>query len=266
MSNKSLSDRMKRYEASYGILIPPRTYTIVRVDGKNFSKFTKRMNKPFDDQFSESMDYAAIELCKYFNPKFAYVQSDEISLVFTDIENIDSEMIFDGKVQKICSLTAAKAATSFNKRMLMFDAANTEDASDFIQALMNGENIYDTVFDSRVFIIPDFREVSNYFVWRQQDCTRNSISMAADAVVGKGSSRGMNGSQKQDAMMEKGVNWNEYAVKYKRGVIISKQPIRVENENAPNRFVMRNKWVIDDATPIFTQKPEYLHDLIPIIQ
>jgi tRNA(His) 5'-end guanylyltransferase len=36
-------------------------------------------------------------------------------------------------------------------------------------------------FDSRVFIIPDITEVYNYFTWRQQDCTRNSISMAASA-------------------------------------------------------------------------------------
>ncbi len=117
---KSAADRFKRYEASYSILIPPRTYTVVRVDGKGFSKFTKRMNKPFDDNFTEAMNYAAIEMCKYFNPDFAYTQSDEISLVFTDF-NLEAEQMFDGKIQKLCSLTASKAATCFNKKMLMQD-------------------------------------------------------------------------------------------------------------------------------------------------
>jgi tRNA(His) 5'-end guanylyltransferase len=30
-----------------------------------------------------------IELCKQFNPKMAYTQSDEISLIFTNIDNIN---------------------------------------------------------------------------------------------------------------------------------------------------------------------------------
>ena len=56
---KNLSDRMKHYEACYSTMIPPRTYTVVRVDGKGFSKFTKKINKPFDDDFSESMQFAS---------------------------------------------------------------------------------------------------------------------------------------------------------------------------------------------------------------
>jgi hypothetical protein len=55
-------------------------------------------------------------------------------------------------------------------------------------------------------------------------------------------------------------------VKYKRGVVIAKQPVRVEAPKAPEGFVMRNKWVVDANTPIFTQEPEYLHNLIPIIE
>lgn len=32
------------------------------------------------------------------------------------------------------------------------------------------------LFDSRTFSVPDKTEVENYFIWRQQDTVRNSIS------------------------------------------------------------------------------------------
>jgi tRNA(His) 5'-end guanylyltransferase len=37
-----------------------------------------------------------------------YTQSDEISLIFTNIDNINSDLIYDGKIQKIASITAGK--------------------------------------------------------------------------------------------------------------------------------------------------------------
>lgn len=269
---KSAADRFKRYEASYSVLIPPRTYTIVRVDGKGFSKFTKKMVKPFDNKFSESMNYAALEMCKYFNPDFAYTQSDEISLVFTDF-GIEAQQMFDGKVQKLCSLTASKAAVSFNKKMLILDAEENDiDMGDFMMSIINGKAIYETIFDSRVFIIPDFREVGNYFVHRQQDATRNSISMAASALYSHKALDGKSGSEKQDMMMDKGVNWNDYSVQQKRGVIIRKFDVEVPISNGqalntiePDATVIRKRWLVDYDTPIFTQDREYLNSLIKTI-
>jgi tRNA(His) 5'-end guanylyltransferase len=37
-------------------------------------------------------------------------------------------------------------------------------------------------FDARVFQIPQKVEVENYFIWRQQDATRNSISSVAQSM------------------------------------------------------------------------------------
>jgi len=258
---KKLSSRMKHYEACYSTMIPPRTYTIVRVDGRGFSKFTKKMNKPFDEQFSEAMNFAAIEMCKKFNPAFAYTQSDEITLVFTDFGE-NQEAIFKGKVQKICSLTAARATASFNKKMLMSSALKTltlNDIDNFFNGIGNGEGIYDVEFDSRVYVIPDIKEVANCLVWRQQDATRNSISMAADALYSHKELMGRSSSVKQEMMFDKGVNWNNYAVKYKRGVVIKK--IEFEGPNG----AIRKKWEVDNGTPIFTQDWVYLYDLIPSV-
>lgn len=254
---KAAFDRFKRYEASYDFRLPPRTYTIVRLDGRGFSKFTKDMRKPFDNTFSDSMDFAAIKLCEKFNPKFAYTQSDEISLLFTDFENIEAEQIFDGKVQKLCSLTAGLASVKFNQYLMSKNLLNGR-LMLFEEDILNfntGE------FDARVFIIPDFREVSNYFVHRQQDCTRNSISMAADEVCGKGATKGKCGADKQEMMFQKGVNWNDYKTKYKRGTVITKEIYTKDTSNGP---VTRSKWVSVE-TPIFTQEKDFLYNMIPVI-
>lgn len=259
-----LGSRMKAYEACYDARIPARTYVIIRMDGKGFSKYTQMFEKPFDDNLSNVMDSATVELCKFLNPKFAYTQSDEISLMFTDIENIESELIFDGKVQKLCSISASKVTQAFNKKMLQFLAINMPQ-QDFMSKVMSGDMPeIDAVFDSRVFIIPDFREVSNYFIWRQQDCTRNSVSMAAHALLGHSATENKSSNEKQEMMFqEKGVNWNDYKPKFKRGSIIKRYSYEIDGPN--DTTTTRSKW-IPVETPIFTAEKEFLYNLIPTIE
>lgn len=263
--SKTLEERMKGYEACYSFKIPERTYTIVRLDGKKFSKYTKMFDKPFDNILSNVMDVATIELCKEFHPKFAYTQSDEISLFFTDIENIESEMIYDGKVQKLCSILSSHLTAAFNSTMLKMMATFKYTPEEIYKKITSGDFAeINATFDARVFIIPDFREVSNYFIWRQQDCTRNSVSMAASANFSHNMLEGKSSEQKQEMLFqEKGINWNDYQPKYKRGVVIKKQSIWVDGQNGEP--VQRNKWLPDYNTPVFTQEKEYLHNLIPVI-
>jgi tRNA(His) 5'-end guanylyltransferase len=264
--NTSFGDRMKEYESCYNFKIPNRSYVIIRLDGKGFSKYTTMFDKPFDDILSNVMDAATIELCKYLNPLFAYTQSDEISLVFSTIENIDADLPFDGKVQKLCSISASKVTAAFNKTMLRMLAAFKPEEFNLMEKIISGEfPELDAVFDSRVFVIPDFREVSNYFIWRQQDCTRNSISMAAHALLGHSATMNKSSDEKQEMLFkEKGVNWSDYKVKYKRGVVVKKQTIWVDGQNGEP--IQRSKWLPDYDIPIFTQEREYLYNLIPVIK
>ena len=262
--DKTLSDRMKEYEGCYGYKVPNRSYVIVRLDGVGFSKYTKQFEKPFDDTLSNTMDFATMELCKQFNPKMAYTQSDEISLIFTNLDNINSELIYDGKVQKICSITAARATEAFNSFMLRFLATFRYTPEELVKQITTGTvKELGAIFDARVFVIPDITEVYNYFVWRQQDCTRNSVSMAASANFSHKLLEGKSGSDKQEMLFtEKGINWNDYKPKYKRGVVVKKQAIWVEGENG--ELVQRNKWIPDYDTPEFSKDREYLQNLIPV--
>ena len=231
--------------------VPRRSYIIVRVDGRKFSNYTKKLNKPFDDDLKDAMVATAIELCKEFHPKMAYYQSDEITLVFTDFDTIDTQQIYDGEIQKIVSVTASCATAAFNRARLI---QIIETAGLFVDKYIIPKP---AMFDSRVFCIPDYEEVINSLIWRQKDATRNSISMAAHALLGHSKCLNLSGEQKQELMFqEAGVNWNDYAPVYKRGTVIAKVEQPLENG------AIRNVWKAVE-TPIFTQDREFLYKLIP---
>lgn len=162
----SLGDRMKsHYENRTKYKLPRRTYTIIRLDGKAFHTYTKKLQKPFDTAFMEDMAWTALHLCENIQGcKMGYTQSDEISLLLTDFDKLTTDAWFDNSIQKIVSVSASMATGYFNRR-------REHDKWDDKQSL--------AYFDSRTFTIPTAVEVENYFIWRQKDATRNSISMVA---------------------------------------------------------------------------------------
>ena len=82
----ALGARMKEnYELRARPLLPRRTYTVVRLDGKNFHSYTRHLERPFDVQLVVDMAETAQFLCQQVQGvRLAYVQSDEISLILTD--------------------------------------------------------------------------------------------------------------------------------------------------------------------------------------
>jgi tRNA(His) guanylyltransferase len=82
--NTDLGNRMKRHElASFGLL-PRRTYTIIRVDGRAFHSYLRDDEKPFDMDFIEAMQKTAAAMCREMaGTVLAYGQSDEISFLLT---------------------------------------------------------------------------------------------------------------------------------------------------------------------------------------
>lgn len=107
-------------------------------------------------------------------------------------------------------------------------------------------------FDSRVFILPE-DEVVNYFLWRQQDATRNSISMVAQANFNHKELQNLNTVQMQDKLvLEKNINWNNIETWKKRGLCVTRE------KNVKEKGV-RNHWYIDKEIPVFSKDREYIH-------
>jgi tRNA(His) guanylyltransferase len=266
----SLGDRMKRYESVSRYTLPRRTYTLIRVDGRAFHTFTKGLIRPYDSNLMDAMDTAAIRLCEEVaGAKFAFVQSDEISLLATDFTDIKTEPWFDGVVQKCASITASIVTAAFNYEIAKQYFSRLHDSNDpaLPHHLLSKKTPVAT-FDSRVFQVPDFVEVENYFVWRQKDAIRNSVSMLAQHYASHKQLHGKNQSAQHEVIHAAGDNWANHPNGFKNGRVIRKSGVQewgkeLGQQPSPENFKVGN-WFVDDNTPVFTQNREYLRSLVPI--
>jgi tRNA(His) 5'-end guanylyltransferase len=241
----SLGNRMKQYEEVNLHYLTRRMPLIIRVDGKAFHGFTKRsgFQKPFDEDFAMAMvDTGKGLLEEIQGSKLAYIQSDEISILATDYENIDTQTWFEKNLQKIVSISASIATICFNKCFIFLN--------------LKAPEISDCgLFDSRAFVLPK-EEVCNYFIWRQNDCTRNSIQGLGQANFSHKEMSGLNNEQVQEKLFkEKGINWNNIDIWKKRGICLYKEQVA---KTVDGYDVVRTEIIEDRGIPIFTQDRNYI--------
>ncbi len=204
---------------------------MVRLDGRAFHTLTKKLDRPYDPDFKNLM----LESAKYLvdnimGCKMAYVQSDEISLLLVDYDKLETEPWFDNVVQKIVSISTSLVTAKFNS-MLNDSTIFPEDK----RADMKPEF---GLFDCRVWNLPR-EEVCNYFVWRQQDATRNSIQGLGQKEFGHKRMHGKSTSMVQDMLMlEKQINWNDVETYFKRGgCVIRVMDVDRREVKAPTKYV-----------------------------
>jgi tRNA(His) 5'-end guanylyltransferase len=263
-----LGDRMKDfYEDRTRYKLARRTNTIIRIDGKAFHTYTKGLQRPFDQGLMEDMNKTTEYLCQNIQgAKFGYVQSDEISILITDYDDIDTHAWFDANLQKMASIAASLATAEFNRLRLIRKMNTTVATAGSIL-----EQFKHAMFDARVFQIPYQEEVINYFLWRQQDATRNSISSVAQSLYSAKELHGKKTSDMQEMIFQKGINWNDFTTREKRGSIIRRvehvyarrdEPI-MDGKTRVIEAYKRKKWEADPNTPIISQDKDYLRWFFP---
>ena len=239
MDKTSIGNRMKEYERVTKNKLTRRTPVIIRLDGKAFHSWTRVLpyldesleTSPFSEMMHECMATTAFALVSNIqNATMTYTQSDEISILLNDWKGLKTDQWFDGNIQKMVSISASMATAYFNECMQAHnDAALEIDKQDLAPAF----------FDARVFNIPK-EEVANYFVWRQQDATRNSINMLGQSYFSHKQLQYKNTDQVQEMLFsEHDINWNNIPTWQKRGYC-----------STPIGF--------DDDIPIFTQDRDYI--------
>ena len=268
MSNKkdSLGDRMKEnYENRAKTYLVRRMPVIIRLDGKAFHTFTKGLKKPYDEIFHNTMNETMKYLCENIQGcKLGYTQSDEITLVLTDYDTLTTDGWFDYAVQKMCSVSASMATMVFNAvfseqyHNAMF-AEEDPTINPYFDVLFKKLNT--AMFDSRCFNIPE-DEVTNCFIWRQQDATRNAIQMLGQCNFSHKELHGKSCSDIQDMLMlQKGINFNDMPTEFKRGVCCVKEEyaaVDLSTYSGSIEPITRTRWVLDKEPPIFTQDREYV--------
>ena len=253
----SLGDRMKGYENVTRTKLVRRMPVIIRIDGKAFHTFTKGFDKPFDSLLMDAMNRTMKYLCENIQGcMLGYTQSDEISLLLVDYQTLTTDSWFDDTVQKMCSISASMATLVFNKAWKevvdewgektfgssWFEGGTNEPIDELLKKKADTYcSKYDrALFDSRVFNVPK-EDVANYFVWRQQDATRNSIQSAGQACF----------SHRE--LMNKTCNMIQDMLFIEKGINVC---------SAVQEVVRRQKWQLDTGIPIFTQEPNYINGLV----
>jgi len=249
MNKISLGQRMKLCEEATDFVIAPRFPIIGRIDGKAFHTLTRRLKckKPFDERLSNIM----AESAKFLSAQvqgclLSYTQSDEISFIIRTDQNRDSQPWFGNRIQKMVSVATSAVTSMFNR------------------FLVSGEPA--ALFDCRIWYMPNMIEVQNYFVWRQRDCVKNSITSAAHYEVARALDENgvpigrkktdqllhkLNQDGRQEILFQKAkINWNDYPDKFKRGQVIFRKEVEVDTNYGP---VLRNKWIVEPA-PHFTNE------------
>lgn len=190
-----IATRMKSYENDERL---PKGAVIIRVDGRSFHTWTKRVGaeKPFDGFVSAAMRFATHKVAEQMQGfKLAYTQSDESTFL---ISNLGEKEVawFDYKPQKIASVTASMFTEAFNAEFKLY-------ASVFDRFYVPA------YFDARAFSIP-VHDAANNFVWRQQDWNRNSVQMLGHHYYSHKQMQGLKVDEvKTKLIVEHHVDWNQ---------------------------------------------------------
>lgn len=248
--NDALGDRMKMYEmAEAGRRFMPLLPILARIDGRCFSSFTADMKRPYDPNMTAMMVRTTMELVSETNACMGYTQSDEITLAWHSLD-LKSQVWFDGRISKMTSQLGALATLHFYRLVLR----NMPEFADRLPT-----------FDARVWQVPLRTEGANVFLWREWDCTKNSLTMAASELYSHRELHGKNSAEKHDMLMAKGINWNDYPAEFKRGTYVQRRRVvrpfsRAEIEKLPAQHEARKnpdlvveRWVVAPLSmPVFS--------------
>ncbi|NET89239.1 MAG: guanylyltransferase [Kamptonema sp. SIO1D9] len=203
MKFKELDAQMRVFETAHDYCVLPGLYIIARLDGRGFTRLTKKIHQfvaPYDERFRDYMlETGEYLMTSGFKVIYGYTQSDELSLLFALEENT-----FNRKLRKLNSVLAGEASAKFS--LLLGDIAS---------------------FDCRISQLPSIDKVVDYFRWRQEDAHRNALNSHCYWCLrreGKNVNQatnlmsGLSVAEKNELLFQRGINFNDLPLWHKRGV------------------------------------------------
>ncbi|XP_043277177.1 probable tRNA(His) guanylyltransferase [Venturia canescens] len=154
---KSKFEYVKGFESPDNCL--PNCWIVVRIDGKNFSKFSKVHNftKPNDERALNLMRQAATTVMEEFNEiVISYGQSDEFSFVFKK-----DTAVYNRRASKILSNVNSLFTSSY---VFHWD-----------KYMGDVKLQYPPSFDARTVLYPSDENLKDYLSWRQADVHVNNL-------------------------------------------------------------------------------------------
>ncbi|WP_295609322.1 tRNA(His) guanylyltransferase Thg1 family protein [uncultured Methanobrevibacter sp.] len=231
---------MKEFEVYSSLRVPKNSKIIIRLDGRSFHKLANdlKLVKPYDDNFYNVISEVCRDLFEEFSAQFVYSFSDEISLLLDNVP-------FDGRVEKIDSVIASFAASSF---VMHYDVEFKKPPA----------------FDSRIIPVTE-GNILDYFRWRQDESWRNCVNSHGIAYLKSKYSnsqandkiKGMNLSDIHEFLFANGINLNDVDTYKKRGIAVYRKNKKVTGFNKKenkNQVSYRSYIYTDWELPIFSEK------------
>lgn len=280
MENKNdmtLKEKSKFFQERRNYLIDTDKYILVHVDGRSFSKMVKnKFRKPFDDSFIEMMNQTAIYLCENVQGcQFAYVQSDEISLLIKK-NNPEGDVFFGGRLCKMQSIIASLASAKFNQLMMIYNITGENGTCD---VYMDNTEIVDEIvnvihdsplyqFDCKVWDVDSANDAMAWFLFRNIDCIRNSKQQTAQTYLRHKELIGLDTNKQIELLLNKtNVDWNTFDCGKKYGRLVYKKEFDAETTiNGKTIQYKRNRFEASDGFDLTNpDNRNKLREICPIL-
>ena len=200
----------KRWEQVWARRLPPDNPWIVRLDGRGFHGWTRGLERPFDDRLRAMMVETAEAILTEAGGEHAFTQSDEVTIVIACTGK--SEPAFGGKLQKLVSLLAACASTTFN------DAARRLAPEHAVKAGT-------ALFDARAFAVPGEEAARIAFEERQRDCRRNAVQSVGHWRYGHRAMLGRSSREVAQALEDEGIGMGSWPAMHTGGVALARRRV-----------------------------------------
>lgn len=249
-----LGQLFKTAEAEFDLKLKSQTPVLIRLDGRAFRTYTRSFKKPFDFRLHKAMVATAAFLCKEIqNTRFAYTQSDEISILLYE-KNEEAQPWFGNRVLKIVSVAAALATAEFNRAVTteMLNAGPPYPHSPFKGTSPRNE----AIFDARVLNLKP-SQVQSYFVWRQMDAIRNSVSGLAQTHFSQKELHKKNRQNMLEMLKSEGIEWTNLEDWERKGSIIVKTWAEKNGE-----IVHRSQWIEGRICPWFKTDEAFIKEML----
>lgn len=216
---------VKTFEPSDVLM--PRTWIVVRVDGRGFTRFAKThdFEKPNDEQALLLMNECAKAVFEDFpDVVFAYGVSDEFSFVLRK-----TSTLFQRRSSKLVSVIATLFTATYVMKWTQF---------------FPGKDLqYAPSFDGRAVCYPSDSVLRDYLAWRQVDCHINNqfntcywnlVKSGSSAAEAQSLIKGTLVDFKNELLLTRfQLNYNDLPAIFRKGSLVFKRKeeavVKVEN-------------------------------------
>lgn len=242
MEDMTLKDKCYFYQKRRNYSVDTDKYVIAHIDGRSFSKMIKnKFEKPFDEQFVYLMNETACYLASNVQGvQFAYVQSDEISLIIKKTEP-NGDIFFGGRLCKMQSIIASLATAKFNQLMMVYNITKNnyfftrEDTADTIYDIVDAVDVITNSplyqFDCKVWDVDNANDAMAWLLFRNIDCIRNSKQQTAQTYLPHKELVGLHTDEQIALLKERhSIDWNSYNDSLKYGRFVYRESTMFQKE------------------------------------